>query len=167
MSEKDPNDINAINRIRLDEEKRRKAEVFKAQRDANAARSWFEFIRDHSGTKAVINNDVYHDCVANQQAIEAYIATLPDPTICRAHIEAAFVSLRPKLATASVEPYQRKTNLQESRVVPPTIPTLPPAFIGLTRRQIVELPKDELKKLMQKGPNYRDELDRILARKER
>ena len=144
------------------ETKALKAAAFKAKRDAEAEQGWYNFLKWHCGVRGVANGH-YLVCEANNKIMEEYIASLDDKRINFMALERAYQTCKDQLAMPSFGEYERKTNLQESRQAPQVIPLPPPTItLPYTKLEIKQMPREELRKILARGPEYVEALNRIL-----
>lgn len=156
-----------LNQQRIDEGNRAKAESFAAQKAAVAARAWWRFCLRHSGQSGLKHGD-YFSCQANDDLLTNWIDQQEDPIVDERSLENAFAACRPMLAIRPGlnRPYERKTNLQESRHMPQIKglnPAPPPLVLPYTRSEILSWSPSRLQQEMKKSPRHVDALNRILS----
>lgn len=135
--------IKQLNRQRINEANREKAEVFKAKTDADAQNGWNEFLAKHSGQAAVIRKDVFHCNQANYQLLEEWI--LEQGLLVNAEtLEQSYQANKSRLGGRSV-PYERKTNTEMTFMPQQRTFGPPPLALPYTRKEILSWSKERLR----------------------
>lgn len=156
--------IKEINNRRTAGNRKEAADKYSAVEQAQIARSWYEFLREHSGQRGVANG-IYAINEANNLLMEEWIKENAGDAISLHSLEEAFFALQGRLARPSTAPYERKVNLAESHILPQQRATgMPPpdSVIPLpyTKSEILSWPKTRLKKELR--IHGADALNRIL-----
>ena len=156
-------EVNELNRERIDAANRAKAEEFAAKKAAVAARSWWKFSLRHSGQSGLKFGD-YLSNEANDNLLTSWIEQA-DLDVTEVNLEQAFVACRSMLSSRPGT-YERKTDTQQSRVFPQIKnlqPTPRPLVLPFTRKEVLSWSTARLHQEMQKSPEHVNALNRILA----
>jgi hypothetical protein len=148
---------------RAGELKEAKAQAIQAQRDALAEQGWYKFLVWHAGARGA-QNGAYLSCEANQRILEEHISSQDNKQIDFTSLEKAYQACKDRLAMPSVGEYERKTNTQRSKI-PQQQVSFPPQKIVLNYsvEEIKKMPAGQMHKLMNRGPEYLEALNRILS----
>jgi hypothetical protein len=156
-------EVQDLNRERIDAANRVRAEAFAAKKAAVAARSWWRFSLRHSGQNGLKFGD-YLSNEANDNLLTSWIEDA-DLDVTEANLEQAFVACRSMLASRPGT-YERKTDTQQSRVFPQIknlIPAPPLLVLPYTRKEVLSWSTARLHQEMQKSPEHVNALNRIIA----
>jgi hypothetical protein len=155
-------EITALNKQRIQENNREKAEQFRAEVEADRQNGWSRFIEKHCGQRAVTAHNVFYDCIANRLQMERWIEE-KGLLVDFASLETAFDTIRESLAQPPEQSYRRRTDTQQSRVMPQLKSFAPPALVlPYTREMVLGWSKDRLKQEMGKSPRHVAALNLIL-----
>ena len=139
---------------RLEFGKTEKSEQRIAERKANAALAWYQFIVYHHQTRDTRGGIVrpYHQCEANTRIMEAWCGDQVPPVVSRINLEQAYEQLiasgQLAKAPASTEKYVKKTEPRQPYTQPRTELPTPPVHLDYTRAEILSWTANQLRRQM-------------------
>jgi hypothetical protein len=152
---------------RLESGRTEKSEQWIAERKANAALAWYQFVSYHCQKRDTRGGIAYpyHQCISNTKIMEAWCAEQVPPVVSRINLEQAYEQLiasgQLAKAPASNAAYVKKT-LPRQPYTPQRVEMAPPPVTcEMTPSEIRSLSASQLRRLMSR-PGMEAAIDKVL-----